>query len=395
VGALAGAIGRALACALTVAVAAAAPACANADAPVYGVNAQFLLPNQSPSRWPVHLDAMARDGIAVVRSDAEWGTAEPRPPVMGKRTFDWRKYDVTVAELAKRGLRWLPIADYAAWWDRAVPLVDHSPPADIKLYAGYAAALAARYGPGGTFWQAHSELRPVPIDAIEAWNEPDSASYWVPKPSPARYADLYLATRGAVHAAAPDVQVLVGGLTRDPPGFVRGMVQGRPAVRGALDGVGIHPYAASPATVMERIVGLRTTLNDLGLGSVPIDVTEVGWHTRGLPLSSDVPDAIRGQAYAQLVETLPTSGCGVERFVPHTWVTDERNPLDAEDWFGITHPDGRASQTATAYAAAIGRVRSGAAAPAALPSCPAGAMPAVGAGAWMGIAPYRRPDAYE
>ena len=184
---------------------------ARADVPVYRINAQFLLPNQPPSAWPVHLDGMARDGLTLARSDADWGTAEPQPPAAGARRFVWDRFDTIVTALAKRGLRWLPVVDYATWWSRSLPLIDHGPPADLNALAGYAAALAARYGPGGTFWRAHPELKALPVTALEAWNEPDSDAYWPPRADPARYADRYLATRGAVHSAAPGVQVTWAG----------------------------------------------------------------------------------------------------------------------------------------------------------------------------------------
>ena len=365
-----------------------APA-ASAAAPAFGVNAQFLLPNQPPSAWPNHLDAMQRDGIAVVRSDANWAVAEPAAPVSGQRRFNWGPFDVTVAELAKRGLQWLPIVDFSAPWAASQPPSPHAPPSNPDLYAGYAAALAARYGPGGAFWAAHPEIPPVPVAALEVWNEPDTAAFWPPAPNPAAYADLYLATRDAVHTAAGSVEVLVGGLTQDPPGFLRAMVAARPQLRERLDGVAIHPYAASPTDVMARVITTRATLNDLGLGDVPLDVTEVGWPIAGssryLPT---IDDRTRADAFTQLVDRFADSGCGIERVLPHTWVSGERNRGSAEDWYGIVHPNGSPTLTATAYAAAIAHVREHRPSTSPLPRCPdrASSTPAVGAGAWLGLA---------
>jgi hypothetical protein len=165
------------------------------------------------------------------------------------------------------------------------------------------------------------------------------------------------------------------------------MVDAHPGLRGSIDGVGIHPYASSPDGVLARIVGLRAAMNDLGLADVPIDVTEVGWPTSGLPPPTPVPDAVRAQAFAEVAEGVAASGCGVERFLPHTWVTRERNPLVAGEWFGITHPDGSPSQTAIAYATAVRDIAAGNTPSAGtLPRCTASAAaPSVGAGAWLGL----------
>ena len=121
---------------------------------------------------------------------------------------------------------------------------------------------------------------------------------------------------------------------------------------------------------MKSLTALRSAMVELGLAAVPIDVTEVGWPTMGiLSTTPPMPDATRAQAYTALTQALPGSGCGVERFVPHTWVTKEHNVLSTDDWYGITHPNGSPSKTANAYAAAIASVHAGTAPTSTLPAC--------------------------
>src|SRR5260370_31086653 len=146
------------------------------------------------------LAALARTGATTVRSDALWETAEPTPPSDGVQLFppavglihhyDWRRDDQIAGMLAAHGLRWLPIIDYTATWDESVPGDDHSPPKSASEFYSYAAAVAARYGPGGSFWSENSNLPARPVDTYEIWNEPDSHYFWHPTPPPAAYANL-------------------------------------------------------------------------------------------------------------------------------------------------------------------------------------------------------------
>ena len=50
-------------------------------------------------------------------------------------------------------------------------------------------------------------------------------------------------------------------------------------MRGHVDGVALHPYG-NPAVVVDRVRGARAALVSLGMGAVPIYVTEFGWTTQ-------------------------------------------------------------------------------------------------------------------
>ena len=130
-----------------------------------------------------------------------------------------------------------------AGWARARLDLLHSPPADPARYAAFAGALAHRYGPGGSFWAAHPALPRRPVRTYEIWNEPDSPAVLEPG------AGSRPRTRGSTPPPAPRstpsirrAVVLVGGLTR-PVSFLPALLAADPALRGAIDGVAIHPYA--------------------------------------------------------------------------------------------------------------------------------------------------------
>jgi hypothetical protein len=86
-------------------------------------------------------------------------------------------------------------------------------------------------------------------------------------------------------------------------------------------------------------------------GSVPIELTELGWAT------TSVPETERATDLAQLAEQLPQSDCNVDRLIPYTWLTKESNPGDPEDWFGIWNHNGSGKPSGIAYLNAVKLMR--------------------------------------
>jgi hypothetical protein len=272
--------------------------------------------------------------------------------VSGRHRYDWSFDDLIAASLAAHGLTWLPIIDYTAPWAQSVAGQDHSPPRSFADYAAYAGAFAARYGSGGAFWRAHAGLTPVPVTAIEIWNEPDNPEFWTPRPDATAYARLYLEARAAIDAADPAIRVLVGGLS-NAPAFLPAMVSALPALRGHVDGVGLHPYG-NPAVVLARVRGARAALSGADMGSVPLYVTEFGWTTQP---AGAINHAAASQRPADIQSTLQALGhleCGLAATLLYTWVTRERSPADGQDWYGIANPTTPSAPTPDTEAFAAG-----------------------------------------
>jgi hypothetical protein len=343
-----------------------------------GVNAQWVFPSLPRSAWGVHADAMRAAGVRVVRLDAEWRRVEPVAPSGGVHGYRWDFYDDVVATLAARGIRWYPVVDYSAPWSGVASGQWRTPPASADAFAQYAAALARRYGPGGTFWAAHPELPALPVREWEIWNEENGAYFWPPAADPAAYADLYLAAHRALHAVDPGASVVVGGLlTRGSGAFVSGMLAARPELRGAVDAVGLHAYGTTVAASISTMVDLRNWLTYLGLGAVPIEVTEVGWTTSGADWAvTDTQRAANLQALLAAAAQQP----GVSRLLVHTWSSREQWPTVSEDWYGLFHPDGTPSASGTAFAQALADLQAGAV-PATATDGPLAAAPAPAAAA--------------
>jgi hypothetical protein len=320
----------------------------------FGVNVNRLFNDGTYTQAQIdaQLAALRATGATVARSDAFWEATEPRAPVAGRHTYDWSFDDQIAGALAAHGLTWLPIIDYTAPWAESVAGQDHSPPRSDADYADYAGAFAARYGSGGAFWRAHPGLAPEPVSAIEVWNEPDNPEFWVPGPDAAAYARLYLDARTAIDAADPGVRALVGGLT-NAGAFLPAMVRASPELVGHVDGVAVHPYGR-PGLAVARVRGARATLVRLGMGAVPLYITEFGWTTQPPGAVGYAPEAQRPADITGVLTTLGHLQCGLAATLLYTWVTPERNPADPQDWYGIANPTDPSAGTHDTAAFAAG-----------------------------------------
>jgi hypothetical protein len=321
------------------------------------VNRLFNDGTYTPAQIDAQLAAVHATGATIARTDALWEASEPNAPAGGVHHYDWTFDDTIAAALARSGLRWLPIIDYTAPWAESVPGTDHSPPRSAADFAAYAAAFAARYGSGGSFWIAHPDLTQEPIETFEIWNEPDSPHFWIPTPDPVRYAGLYRSARDAILAVDPAARVIVGGLS-NPGAFLPALLAAAPELRGHIDGVAIHPYAPGPGRVISTVARARTTLTSLGLASVPLYVTEFGWPTLP-PHSQDwAPERLRPGYIERTIAALGHVNCSLAMTILYTWVTPEHDPADREDWFGISSPAGGDTPDVQALTAGLRLARS-------------------------------------
>jgi hypothetical protein len=301
-----------------------------------GVNVNRLFNGGAYSAAQIdeQLQAVAATGVTVARSDALWETTEPAAPRGGEHHYDWRFDDTIAGSLAAHGLRWLPLLDYSAPWAQSIPGVDHSAPRSASDFAAFAAAVAARYGAGGSFWRAHAELRALPASAFEVWNEPDNPSFWRPSPNAGAYAALYLATREAIRGVDPKARVIVGGLS-NVTSFLPQVVAAHPGLAGQVDGVAIHPYGDTPLVVAGRVRAARATLSRLGMGGVPLYVTEFGWTTHPAGALNYAPAARRGSYIEATTSLLGHTDCGLAAVLLYTWITPGADRSDPQDWYGL------------------------------------------------------------
>jgi hypothetical protein len=322
----------------------------------FGVNPGdlFRLPQ---SEWDTHLQAIADDGVQTVRMGAWWSDLEPGPPVNGVHHYSWSDIDKQVVALARHGLEWEPLLCFSATWGSKIDGSYNAAPDGSANFAAFGAALAKRYGAGGSFWSEHPELPALPVTAYEVWNEENAKVYWQPA-TPGEYANLYAATRNAIKSVDGNARVVVGGLAgadngsvTAPADFLRQMFSARPDLKGNVDAVGYHPYARDPKGVYSSIAAFRRDLDSIAGAGIPLELTEIGWTT------VDVTESQRADYMGQVATTLARTDCDIERVSAYAWLGPEQAAGDREQWFGIARKDGSNKPTADAYAESVKRAR--------------------------------------
>jgi len=331
----------------------------------FGVNAPVLRAYATPDR------ARALDALAASMSAAgvQWArivfdqSVEQRVP---DRT-DWTIPDAVVGALARHGIRTDALFVGTAARDAETALVCGSMayPSDVGGWASFVGDSVRRYGRGGSFWDEHPELKPLPIETWEIGNEENSHLFWCPSADAKRYARVYAAARVAAHDADEDAQVIVGGLaptfSASPPGgdanvadFLKQLIAADPPLVHEIPAVAVHLYGPNPNVDLLELRAYRQALDGAGLRGTPMLVNEVGWHTLGPHDARYASEADRTAFIRQLASISRRTDCNLVGFGVHAWVTAQRDPADPEDWYGLADPlTGAPSAGARAYAAGI------------------------------------------
>ena len=294
------------------------------------------------------LGAMRDAGIGAIRVSFFWARMQPYAkwsdiPESGRSHFtdvDGRPYafaetDRLVTAATERGIHVLPVLLWAPIWAQKYKGEFASPPKDPKAYARFAAVLAARYGPGGTFWSANPQLPQRPLRDWQAWNEPTMTGFWLDQPFAKDYVRLLKATRPALRRVDPKARVVLAGLVYDSPKALRSIYRagGRPH----FDVAALHPFTLKVKNVALLIEQAREVMRANGDARKPALVTEFSWpsakgkvtRTYGYEVSES------GQA-KRVAEALPylakrRRALRIERVYWYSWLTretDEKYPFD-------------------------------------------------------------------
>jgi hypothetical protein len=213
-------------------------------------------------------------GAEVIRFNIVWQIAEPN-----KNQFNWGPYDVILKQVFAAGLKPLFVVIGAPCWAAenqnppcsvlAPPTADH-----VDDFADFTAALARHY--------------PTAF-GIEIWNEPNWSEFWIPKPDPARYANMVRQAAAAVDATGTGIPVVTAGMSplsnSSEDGtkiafdeFMRKVFQ--EGGIGSADAIGSHIYFGDVddyvLNMRQQIARLRQVMNANGAGSLPIWITEYG-----------------------------------------------------------------------------------------------------------------------
>jgi hypothetical protein len=346
-----------LVCATAVALALAAPAAAAVPARFFGVVAEPELLSDAAlkpagSSLEREMGTMKTTGVGSVRMSFFWALVQPyrdwadvpaadraRFTDVGGRPFDFSETDRVVQAAAARHLELLPVLLWAPGWAARYPGEFASPPSDPQAFAAYAAVLAGRYGPRGSFWREHGGVARVPIRDWQVWNEPTMPGFWLDQPFAKPYVALLKATRAKLRQADPKARIVLSGLVYDSPGSLRAIY--RAGGRRYFDVVAVHPFTLYVQNV-GRIVALdRKLMRSHGDGRKPLFLTEVSWPSaRGhIPVRYGYEMTERGQASRVLQAWPYLAGrrreLGIERVYWYVWLTREQDPVYPFDYAGL------------------------------------------------------------
>jgi hypothetical protein len=175
------------------------------------------------------------------------------------------------------------IAGYAAKGIRVLPLACFDGTMPSAGEARQLASWAQAYGPGGTYWAAHPETSPEPIQAIELGNETSYGYQYGDEPGDRSYrerAETYAWRVEQTAEAITATGIPVGVLAQadDWSGdWVEGMYAAVPDLSRYVAGWTIHPYGPNWRERLEDLIA--QTAAHGAPATIPIDITEWGLST--------------------------------------------------------------------------------------------------------------------
>jgi hypothetical protein len=286
----------AIVCLLILAAAAATPAAAFASettsppvrnsplhrSSLFGINAWSIL-DSDEALAPVRDSPLGGYRVAF-----SWRSAEPEAGV----PYDFDSHDRLVAAAARVHLRLLPVLIDSPPWVSGDPSRPSEPPEpgyEMERFELFAAAVARRFGHGGSFWREHPELPFLPMKQWEVWNEPNFPSFWYAgrAPQASEYRLLLTAARRGLQAGDRRARIIFGGLAYGQAGvrpteYMKAFLR-EPGAGCLFDEVAIHPYSRSPGQALRAVQRMRRQLDRAGRRDAGLWLTEYGWSTSADP----------------------------------------------------------------------------------------------------------------
>ena len=240
----------------------------------------------SSIRAPATQQPMSAAGVESVRLLVYWQGVQPSPGV-----YDWSYYDSVISEHRRGGTRGLrPVRLIRRNWISDARIVRRSTAAADRSLAELLDRFARRYGPRGSFWAEHPNLRYRPVRSLGDLERAESLASWGGPPNAARLPGAVLSPASRRSARVdPAARIVFGGLL--------------PLRRRSADGVngakfltGSTPVPAArkivrralAAPVLGHAPDLVPTCEHCASSSIgtaaaasPIWITELGWSTSG------------------------------------------------------------------------------------------------------------------
>lgn len=278
--------------------------------------------------------------------------------------IDLSRSDRLILQAAKRGLRVLPVLLGSPSWGRLHPEVDFSAPSAEGRYA-YAVlchAFVERYGPGGSLWAEHPEVKAVPVTQWQIWNEPHSEKFWYETPRLKGYAQLLEDAYRVIKEVDPKATVIMAGFPGDGSKPLQRLYE-----LGAgdfFDAVASHPFTFQVENVKELLLRYRRVLAAHKDLEKPIYVTELSWpsaygktkHPYGFEVTEAEQAVKVRQAYAMLARQ--RKRLNIAGAYWSSWLTKDRPATYSFHYAGLRRLNRDGSVTAKpAYRAFVDVIR--------------------------------------
>ena len=285
---------------------------------------------------------MVSAGVQSVRVVFSWAQAQPTDG--GPISFD--ATDQVVEQAASHGLRVLPVVLYTPEWD-AAPHADGTTaiPADDGLYADYVKALVLRYGPGGSYWLAHPDVRRMPIRMWQIWNEPNFTFFWPRRPFAPGYVALVKAAHKAIKSVDPGGKAVLAGMPNLAWNYLTDIYKVRGA-RSAFEVASVNPYTVQPKNVIVFLQKVRAVMDRFGDSKKPLLASETGWQSsNGHAADNDCCQVTVKQQATKIAQVLPMlaanrKSLGLQSFYYYTWVGNEFHDAPSFNFAGLFRFDG-------------------------------------------------------
>jgi hypothetical protein len=326
-----------------------------------------LLLDQSVS-FDGQLNTMVGGGVQTMRVVFNWAGAQPYrtfadvPPDQVSRyqdeggvPTDYTETDRLVTAAAERRLVLLPVVLIAPAWDARHPGSFASPPRDPKPYADYTAALARRYGPGGSFWAEHPELAAQPLRQWQIWNEPSLKQFWSDQPFARDYVKLLRLARQAIRGVDGHAKIVLAGL---PNKSWEALAQiYRAGGRGLFDVAAFHPFTASVNGVKTILERGRQVMAKNGDARKPLWVTELSWTSAKGKTSVTYGNEETQQGQARKLTSAYDMLASVRRKLRigrvywYTWLSRDSQHDYPFDWAGLSRVTSKGVRAKPAFTA--------------------------------------------
>ncbi len=307
--------------------------------------------------YQAQLQAMVGSGVQSIRAAFNWAIAQPYRSAdeipaaqasefsnVGGVPTNFGLTDEIVGEAAVRRISVLPTIMYTPSWDARPNRSGVDVPKRGAPYAAYAAALVGRYGPRGSFWQAHPQIPRMPIRMWQIWNEPNISYYW-PQPFARTYVPLLHLAHKAIKRADPGAQVVLGALTNFAWRAL-GRVYGIPGARNNFEVVSLNGFTKQPANVILYMQYMRRAMSHEHDGRKPLLATELSWPSAQGQTNQrfDFNTTPAGQA-RDVAAVLPLIGANrvalhLIGFYYYTWIGLEKRNAGAFSFAGLNKLSG-------------------------------------------------------